>query len=394
MFRAMRATTDRYVFSQILGPFGLFSLVLLGLVWLTQSLRVIETVVSSGQSATVFLEFAALLLPVVISMILPVAGFAATLYALNRMFMDSEVVVLLSAGMSRLRLARPVLVFGLAVTLAMAVVTLYLMPSASRELRNRMAEAGADVAGALLREGEFLNPAAGITVYVRVVGRDGQMAGLFVQDDRDPDQHVTYTAQRAALVRTEEGPRLVMFDGAVQQMTPADRTLSVLAFEKLVYDLAPLMRSGEGRALRPSEYRFWDLVAPREEMLAGRPRDEFIAEGHEQLSAPLYGLTLPLIAMACLLGPGFRRRGYGKRVVAGVGLAALCRLLGVAAKSATSSAALAWPLMWLVPILGAALALVVLWRGLPKRRGRDALPPPASLPPAPAPSASLSEASR
>lgn len=366
MFRAMRGTASRYVISQILGPFGLFSLVLLGLVWLTQSLRVIETVVASGQSAAVFLQFAALLLPVVVSMILPVAAFAATLYALNRMFMDSEVVVLMSAGMSRLRLARPVLAFGFCVMLAMAVVTLYLMPTASRELRTRMAEAGADVAGALLREGEFLTPADGVTVYVRRAGRDGQMAGLFVQDDRDADARVTYTAQRAALVRTEDGPRLVMFDGAAQRMDGAERTLSVLAFDKLVYDLAPLMKTGDDRRLKPSEYYFWDLVAPTEEMMAGRGPDEFVAEGHEQLSAPLYALALPLIAMASLLGPGFRRRGYGKRLAAGVGLAALCRLLGVAAKSAASSFALAWPLMYLVPILGAALAILVLWRGVPQ----------------------------
>ena len=379
MFRRMRGVASRYVISQILGPFGLFSLVLLGLVWLTQSLRVIETVVASGQSAAVFLQFAALLLPVVISMILPVAGFAAALYALNRMFMDSEVVVLMAAGMSRLRLARPVLIFGLGVMAAMFVVTLYLMPTASRELRDRMAEAGADVAGALLREGEFLNPAEGVTVYVRRAGRDGQMAGLFVQDDRDADARVTYTAQRAAMVRTEAGPRLVMFEGAAQRFDRAGRTLSVLAFDKLVYDLAPLMRTGDERRLRPSEYYFWDLVAPSEAILDGRERDEFVAEGHEQLSAPLYAVTLPLIAMAALLGPGFRRRGYGKRLAAGVALAALCRLLGVAAKSTAASFALAWPVMYLVPILGAALALTVLWRGIPQSRH----PAPAEAQPDP-----------
>ena len=53
---------------------------------------------------------------------------------------------------------------------------------------------------------------------------------------------------------------------------------------------------------------------------------------------------------------------------AGVAVAALCRLLGVAAKSTAASFALAWPVMYLVPILGAALALTVLWRGIPQSR--------------------------
>jgi len=349
---------------QILGPFGVFALILLGLVWLTQSLRVIETVVASGADAAVFLEFAALLLPVVMSLILPVAAFAGSLYALNRMFMDSELVVLMAAGMSRLRLARPVATFGAAVMIAMFAVTLYLMPTAARELRGRMAELGADVAGALVREGEFIHPAKGVSVYIRAAGRDGQIAGLFVQDDRDAAARVTYTAERAALVRTDAGPRLVMFDGAAQCLE--DGALSLLRFDKLVYDLGQLVSPGEARRLRPSEYYAPQLVAPTEEMLQGRPRDEFVAEGHEQISAPLYALALPLIGLASLLGPGFRRRGYGKRLAAAVALAALCRLLGVAAKAATSGAAALWPTMYLPPLLGVAISLWVLWRGLPR----------------------------
>ena len=41
--------------------------------------------------------------------------------------------------------------------------------------------------------------------------------------------------------------------------------------------------------------------------------------------------------------------------------------------------ALAWPVMYLVPILGAALALTVLWRGIPQSRH----PAPAEAQPDP-----------
>ena len=379
MLRAMRGAVGRYVIGQILGPFGLFSLIFLGVVWLTQSLRVIDTVVNNGQSALVFAEFTALLLPTVMSIILPVAAFAATLYALNRMFMDSEVVVLMAAGMSRLRLARPVAAFGVMVMIAMSAITLYLMPTSAREMRDRIAEVNTDLANALLREGEFIHPAHRVTVYIRATGEDGQMAGLFVQDDRDPDARVTYTARRAAMVRTEEGPRLVMFDGAAQRVNPGTKDLSILTFEKLVYDLSSLVSSGGTRSRKPSEYYAWQLVAPDEEVLKGRRPGKFVAEGHEQISAPLYAVSLPLIALAALLAPGFRRRGYGKRIAAAIALAAACRLAGVAAKSAASGAPDLWPLMYVPPVLGAALALWALWAGLPRlsRPQPPAAPPPA-----------------
>jgi lipopolysaccharide export system permease protein len=372
MLRAMRGTIGRYVIGQILGPFGLFSLIFLGVVWLTQSLRLIDTVVNNGQSVLVFAEFAALLLPTVMSMILPVSAFAATLYAMNRMFMESEIVVLMAAGMSRVRLAGAVAGFGVLVMLSMAAITLILMPAANREMRDRTAALQADLANALIREGEFIHPSSGVTVYIRATNADGQMAGLFVQDDRDPVVRVTYTARRAALVRAADGPRLVMFDGAAQRLEPATGNLTVLSFEKLVYDLSPLIEPDTERRRKPSEMYAHQLVAPDEALLDGRALGKFVAEGHEMLSAPLYAVTLPLIALASLLGPGFRRRGYGARLATAIALAALTRLLGVAAKSATTGSAELWPLVYAPPVLGALLALWVLWAGLPTLRARGA----------------------
>ncbi len=109
---------DSYIFRQILGPFLFFVLVFTGVIWLGQSLRIIDTIVNHGQSALVFLEFTLLLLPTVLSVVLPVAAFAATLYAVNRLFSDSEIVVMFSSGLSTLSLVRPVLMFS---SLVMAV---------------------------------------------------------------------------------------------------------------------------------------------------------------------------------------------------------------------------------------------------------------------------------
>lgn len=361
----MRNLLDKYVIGQILGPFGLFALIFTGIVWLTQSLRVIDTVVNNGQSALVFFEFTALLLPTVLSMVFPVAAFAATIFAVNRLFMESEIVVMMAAGKSRLSLARPIALFGLMVMAAMLVITLYLMPTASREMKERLSALQSDIANALIREGQFIHPADGVTVYVRETGRDGQMLGLFVQDDRDAEARVTYTAHRAALVRTDAGPRIVMFDGAAQRVTPGEKNLSVLTFDKLVYDLDALIEKGSERRRKPSEHFFYDLLDPTESVLEGREPGKFVAEGHEQISAPLYAVALPLIAIAALLGPGFRRRGYLSRIVAAVAAAAVVRLLGVAAKSVVSGDAALWPLMYGPPAIGIALALLVLWRGLP-----------------------------
>lgn len=357
---------DRYVIGQILGPFGFFALIFTGVIWLTQSLRIIDLVVNNGQSAAVFLEFTALLLPTVMAIVLPIAGFAATLFALHRLYSESELVAMMAAGQSDRALARPVMLFGLGVLVAMGVITTYLMPMASHALNLRTATLRGDIANALIREGQFMNPARGLTIYVRDASRTGEMAGIFIHDTREPGVAVTYTADRAALVRDDGAVRVVMIDGTAQQLDAATGALSTLRFDTFAYDLSALM---EGRGIRdrkPSEYAFPVLIDPPADIRArsGFKLGEWVAEGHEQISAPLYALVLPLIAVAFILGGGFRRRGFARQIWAGAAAAVAVRLLGVAAKAVTTGQAELWPLMYLPPVLallGVVWALGGLW---------------------------------
>jgi len=354
----------RYVLWEIAKPFGFFVIVFTAVIWLTQALRVLDTVVANGQTARVFLEFSALLLPVVMSIALPISAFGATLHAVNRLMSESEIVAMLSAGLGGLAIAKPAAIFGGLVTLVMAVTTLYLQPTAAQTLRDRIAEVRADVANALIFEGRFLHPGGGLTVYVRETGASGAMRGVFVHDERREGEEITYTAREALLTREDDGgPRLVMFDGSAQRVETGSDALSVLRFDSLVFDLTPFIEATDDRTRKPSERYALELIAPTAEQLGGSSLGRFVAEGHEQISAPLYALALPLVAVATSLAAGFTRRGYGARLGYGVAIGVGLRVLGLAAKSATTSNAALWPLMYAPPVLGGAVAVWVLAGG-------------------------------
>jgi lipopolysaccharide export system permease protein len=351
------AQLTRYIVLEQVRPFVFFVLVFTGIIWLSQSLRVIETVVNNGQAARTLLEFSLLLLPEVMAVVLPVAAFGATLYAVNKLFSESELVAMSAAGMSRLSLAYPIAVFGGGVALIMAVNTLVLMPLAERSFREQVATLRADIANGLLFEGQFLNPAAGLTIYVRESDGSGAMLGVFVHDARTPEAEITYTAREALLQRTEEGPRLIMSRGLAQRFDTASRELSVLHFDSLVYDLTPFISPVRDRMRRPAEHFFPDLVAPSPELLAVFGAGRLLAEGHEQLSAPLYALMLPLVGLAGIVGSGFTRHGYGRRIVVTIAVGVALRVAGVAFKAATGGAAWLWPTLYLPPLIGILGAL-------------------------------------
>jgi lipopolysaccharide export system permease protein len=365
---------DSYIIRQMIGPFLFFVLVFTGVIWLSQSLRVIDTVVNNGQSGWVFLEFTALLLPRVMTIVLPVAAFAAALYAINRLDAESEVVVMFAAGASRLRLLRPVMIFAGVLTVVVAVVTLWLVPATQSELRDRITQVRGDVAAAFIREGAFLTPSQGVTVYIRRIGRPGELLGVFVHDKRDPSQVATYTAERAVLLEDEGSLRLVMFDGVAQIADGEnEQALSVLRFTQFGYDLSQFAEDERERDRKPSELYVDRLLTIGEDEVGRRTLGEFRAEGHEALSSPLYVPSLMAIAVAVVIVAGFRRRGFSRRVVVAVVAALVLRVLGLAAKSAVASQAALWPLLYVPPVAGFAVAVWLLSRAGPTRTRRGRL---------------------
>lgn len=372
-------TLDRYILRLLVGPFLFFVLVFTGVIWLSQSLRIIDTVVNNGQSADVFLEFTLLLLPMVMSVVLPVSAFAATLYALNRLLTDSEIVVMFATGLSGWGLLRPILVFATLVAIALFAVTLYLLPTSKRVMQERIAEVRGDIAAAFLREGAFVGPQKGLTIYLREMGRPGEMLGVFVHDERDPAQPVTYTAERAVLVQGEAGtpPQIVMFDGLAQSVTrsegggPDDRTLSVLRFDRFSYDLGQLGGSGgETRRRKPSEFYLPDLLGITEADAGSYRIGDYRAEAHEALSGPLYAIALPLLGAAFVVSAGFRRQGFAGRLIAAATAALALRLAGLAAKAAVTAQPALWPLMYLPPVAGLAAGWWMVSGGLRVSRQR------------------------
>src|SRR5258706_2640433 len=174
-----------YVLKHLIGPTALFAVLLTAVVWLTQSLRLLDLVINRGQSAPTFLYLSMLVLPSLLVIILPIAFFSGALYGLSRLNADSELVVMGAAGYSRSQLATPVFLAAGIVMAATYLCGLYLMPAGQRAMKDKVLDIRADVGAALLSEGEFNTPAKGLTVFIRDLSADGQIRGVLVDPNRN-----------------------------------------------------------------------------------------------------------------------------------------------------------------------------------------------------------------
>lgn len=371
---------DGYVLRQMLVLFGFFLLVLVGVLWISRSVSLFDKLIGGGQPALVFLEFTALSLPTLIRTVMPMAAFGAAVYATNRLSRDSEMTVMLATGASPIRLARPVLYFGMVVAMMMAALTTYLRPASILQLGVREAEVTRDLTAQLLNEGSFMHPAQGVTFYIGKIDQDGTLNDVFLSDRRDPEHPITYTGARAFLVRDGERISLVMVQGMALRYNGNGNTLSTTLFEDFSYDITSLAagHEGAGRNLRGIPTAELLNSSDRARIVAeeGYTPGEITEEIHERLAWIMICLAVPLVGYATLMMGGFSRFGLWPQVLTAFAVLLLLEGMRGMATSAVVARPQMWWLLYLPTLLGFVLAGLFLRAagrplGLILRRGRS-----------------------
>lgn len=375
---------ERYIFRRAAGAFLITLVTLAGVVWMTQALRQMNIVTAKGAALMVFLEITGFALPFLLIIIAPFALFIAAVQTLNAFNAESELVVLNASGASRFVVLRPILALAGLTTVAMLVLGTWLSPLALRSVRDELTKINVNLVANIVQPGRFVDIEGGLTFHIRNRSGDGTLAGLFLEDRRDPQLAFTYVADKAAIVETFGKTLLVMRDGVIQRRTPKDGNLSLINFESYAFDLSGLTPATVAPNYRPSERTLSDLwtgssVGPEADETARRNAGRYRAELHDRLSQPLLALAYALIAFLALGDARTTRQGRGFAILTTIAVVVLMRGIHFAATSAATTSSVAVALLYAGPIgvvLG-GLALVASDRTLalpdPIERAVDAI---------------------
>ncbi len=313
---------DRYIVRELTSPFvfggALFTFFLL----IDRIYHLTDLVITKGVPFHLVIQLLVFMLPSFLAHTLPMALLVALLLAGGRLAGDLEIVAFKSAGVSTIRLFRPVLLAATAVTLVTAALTLVVNPLSNHEFQRQLFRILQTRAVSGLQERLF-NPTFGdVIIYVEQVSASQvALRGLLVSDERDPKLSRIITAREGRLLTDDVNRRITLrlMNGAVNEadVTPADPPKAV------VTDGAPA-----GGAASPARYRhtlfsIYDMSLSVDSPLKGAPRIEkpekdlrlgelqariadlsndphgrapYLIEWHKRWALPLAALVFALVA--------------------------------------------------------------------------------------------------
>ncbi len=354
-----------YITKKLIIHFLVITVTLLATIWLLQSLKLVDLLVNRGLPFSLFIQMTLLTLPWIVSILLPITYFIAVTQTYHRMMIDSEVNVMRAVGLSPLMLAKPAFLFGGVLCLFGYSITLYVMPNSYKNFEELRHMIKYDYSSVLLQEGAFTELLDNVTVYVRERGRNGSLRGLLIHDSRVPGKPITIVAEEGALVRTDNGPRVVMVTGNRQEISRKTKNISFLHFDRYSFDIAPpSSQANIRRGRKLPELSLWELFYPEQySYLHPNQYGIYRAQGHQRLLLPLYLLVFPAISLAIMFRGEYSRQGRSQRVGISVAIFVILEGLAIALENIAASQPIFIPLMYLN--VGLPLLLSLVWLAFP-----------------------------
>jgi lipopolysaccharide export system permease protein len=350
---------DRYIFSQLLVALLLVTSGLVALIWLTQSLRFIQIIVSHGLSPFVFVRLTMLLVPSFVATILPITCFIVVLFVYTRLAGDRELTVMRATGLSDYALARPALLIATGAMLFCYLLNIVLVPASLAAFRNYEFEIRNQIAAFLLQPGVFTPVANNVTVYVQSRRPDDSLRGILIQDARDPSAPATILAQSGQMLVNDQGPVVLLQQGSREEVDPKTGRLDILDFHSYTVSLAQAAQADTPELTDSAEASLPQLLHPPHN-LTKPERAKWLVEAHRRLTAPLAVLSYTLIGLFAALRGMFRRHGGLIRPIVAVVIVTLLVALGLGVNNIAARSLALLPLIWVAAILPGLVAAALL----------------------------------
>ena len=353
---------DRYILAQLFGPFAFFCFIISGILWLNQALGIIRIVTENGQPASIFVELSILLIPKVLIAAIPIAGFAAAVFLTNRLYGETELVVMMSAGRSYRALAKPFLIFGFVCFATLFMVVHFLGPYAQSKLLIKQDQIKREFITQIIQPGAFISSQVKYTFFFGKKGRNGELKDVLIEEQVSDDVTLTHIANEGQVIRDEGKTTLVLQSGSIQRHNQVTGDFSLVQFDSLAFDLTQMGSDLKPRALNASEYSTPRLQTYLAQMA---PNDAALGRStallHDRNAKTLLALLFPVLGMVTLLVGGYRRSGFTARIVVGVLLmAGLDSFRGATKKWVTDDPSI-WYVHYLSILTCIVLIILLLW---------------------------------
>ena len=252
----------------------------------------------------------------------PMSILLGVMLAFVRLNGDNELIAFRAAGISFLGFLPPVLVVLTIATALSFINSICVIPVTNHAFESKLRSLGRTSIPALLKEGVFISTIPNLVFFFRSVDRtDYSIKGVFVQDQRQPNEKVTIVSENAQLIIPHDSNNITfrLANGVITRAAQNLQDSQAVSFKNydFILSMDEIMGAERGGRKR-SEMSLAEIYEQIKAAKNSRTHVWWSLEMHQRIAFPSACLLLGLLAPP--LGSLFRQRSRMTGVTLGIGI--------------------------------------------------------------------------
>lgn len=348
-----------YLLSEIVPSFLLGVFIFICVLLMFQALRLTEFLLVHGIRWTLLVKIMGYMSISFLPMLLPMSLLFAVLLTYNRFSMDSEIIAFKSCGVNTGSIAMPAIVFAFLVTIISSQTSFYLAPWGNRQFEVLIHRLSSTKAAASIKEGTFSEGFFDLVVYAnKVDSQTGQLADLFIYDEKNPEAPLTIIALEGQIIPDETVPGhsvlLRLFKGQIHRKAETHTVINFDSYDVLLNNPIKLQEKQK----TSSSLNLTELQLLRNNsQFTQAQRKEYDIEFHKRGALAAACLNFSLLGLAFGIVTN-RRSGKSSGFILSIGFIILYWILYLTFESLVRSNHISLEIgLWLPNIIFLALGL-------------------------------------
>lgn len=212
-----------YLLKEFAGPFFLSLLVSTMILAAGHIVQIADLIVNKGISPLYVANLFLLLMPWLLTFTIPISVLSATLLAFGRLASDNEIIALKASGVGVLRIASPIIIASLMISLFCIPLNDKILPSSGYNARKLIKEIGIKNPLALIEPGIFIKGFKDYIIFVyNISGNKLKNIRIYQPQEGKPTRTIVAEEGEVVAVPEENAVRLELRNGSADESMPND----------------------------------------------------------------------------------------------------------------------------------------------------------------------------
>ena len=172
-----------------------FFLALFGIsaiIWVFQAVNFLDIMIEDGRSSKVYISYALLNFPKIISKILPFSLFFSFSYVIAKYEINNELIVFWNNGVDKIVLINFFLKFSIVITLLQILLTTFAVPKSQELGRTFIRTSNIDFIDSFVKPKKFNDTIKDLTIYADKKDEGGNLENIYLKKGNEKNFQITY----------------------------------------------------------------------------------------------------------------------------------------------------------------------------------------------------------